>query len=96
MDNPTKVSTLERVAGMARARVEDALKSTVERELVTDKFGELAPPRHSKFEHVVAERVPGTAQHQDKSLASSIWGPDSEGEERIKEFAERLATLKIS
>lgn len=95
MDSSTKVSTLERVAEMARSRVDDALKSTVERELVADEFFDMmAPPQHSKFEHVVASKLNDPTA--DKALTKSVWGSDSVSDDRIKEFAERLAAVKSS
>jgi hypothetical protein len=50
---------------------------------------------HSKFEHVVTLIHDANAiESSDKALANSMWG--SGGEERIREFAERLANLKAS
>jgi uncharacterized protein YceH (UPF0502 family) len=86
-------AVLEMVAKTARARVEDMLKSTVERELVV--MEDMAAPRHSKFEHVVAEvHNAAAADREDQSLANSMWG--SEKEDRIRAFADRLANLKAS
>jgi hypothetical protein len=90
MDDAAKLSVLEQVAGMARARVADALKSTVEHEVMEQEMAmEDVPSRHSKFEHVVAEISNiAEAQHADRVLAASMWNADTDG--RIMEFAERL------
>jgi hypothetical protein len=91
MDVSDTTTMLERGAKTARARVEDALKSTVEQEVVI--MEDMAVPRHSKFEHVVAEvHNAAAADREDKSLANSMWG--SGREDRIRAFAERLACLK--
>jgi hypothetical protein len=86
MDETVKDSGLHLMAQRARARVAEALKSTVEREVLASEPDDLG---HSKFDHVVAviERA-----GQSEDLVASLWG--SESEARIQEFASRLARQK--
>lgn len=84
MDEKTgQASDIAQAASEVRARVEEALKGTIEHELIRY---DPAVMGFSKFEHVVSpveEEV-----EADSSLASSLWGEGDD--ERVRAFAERL------
>jgi hypothetical protein len=88
MDDVVNASELKSAAQNIRARVQEALKSTAEREVIIYE-----PEFMIHSSHVVQNiEEAATRQADDESLASSLWGSDSDS--RIKEFAERLAHVK--
>jgi hypothetical protein len=76
-------------ASEVRARVADALKGKIERDLLTAR-----PPalEFSKFEHVKNPAEEPLLPLRDEALALSLWGSDED--ERVRAFAARLASLK--
>jgi hypothetical protein len=81
---------MARFADATRSRVAEALKETIETDLV------MSPPivmGHSKYEHVIkpAEEE-AEARRRDEELMSSVWGSDDEA--KIDAFAARLAALR--
>jgi hypothetical protein len=87
-------SVLNRTARTARTRVESALKDNVERELAMAGDFQTDMATHSKFEHVTQPISNlSAADREDESLARSMWGTDH-ADERVRVFAQRLASLR--
>jgi hypothetical protein len=91
MEESNSVETIEQVAALARTRVNEALKSTVELELLQVDPSMMA---HSRVDHVVSEVkvISSDLAATDEALSASVWG--SASEEKIRRFAERLASQR--
>ena len=85
-----EMGIMDKTAESVRARVNEALKGTIERNLLR---GDLPALGFSRVEHVVQDiSDPGQAQSEDEALVRSVLGADDE--ERVRAFAARLAGLK--
>lgn len=88
MNDTTTVLALTNVADMARTRVREALKCTVEQEVLAHEPDIVG---HSSHHDVTQQTLAG--QDDDTSLAGSLWG--AQGEPALMDLAKRLATLQV-
>jgi hypothetical protein len=89
-DEVERVAALERAANAARERVQDALKETVERDLLGPEG--MAPPRFTRVDTVVSDVMdPDQLENGDAGLASI---GDIDDEERFRSFADQLTQLE--
>jgi len=94
MADNNSVETVGHVAALARARVNEALKGAVELDLLAVDPSMMT---HSRVDHVVSEErllIDSNLAASDEALSISVWG--TAGDEKVRRFAERLASRKVA